>query len=229
MKCPRGIPRSSTSVRRRAMKRSARCWRNYGPVGMRTRSACAGALATSIAMFTARSTPPRGSYRSAPSPSAWNRRRAGRWSTWPCGPAAAGLNFSDVLKALGLYPGLPEGRVPLGIECSGRISAVGQDVDRFRVGDEVVGIAPFSLGAYVIAPVVYVALKPNHLSFEEAATIPIAFLTAHYALNHLGRLAAGERVLIHSATGGVGLAAVQLARRVGAEVFATAGTTEKRE
>jgi len=143
--------------------------------------------------------------------------------------AAAGLNFSDVLKALGLYPGLPEGRVPLGIECSGRISAVGQDVDRFRVGDEVVGIAPFSLAVYVIVPVVYVAPKPDRLSFEEAATVPIAFLTAHYALNHLGRLAAGERVLIHSATGGVGLAAVQLARRVGAEVFATAGTAEKRE
>ena len=143
--------------------------------------------------------------------------------------AAAGVNFSDVLKALGLYPGLPAGRVPLGIECSGRISAVGPDVDRFRMGDEVVGIAPFSLGAYVIAPAAYVASKPDHLSFEEAATIPIAFLTAHYALNHLGRLAAGERVLIHSATGGVGLAAVQLARRVGAEVFATAGTAEKRE
>ncbi len=73
------------------------------------------------------------------------------------------------------------------------------------------------------------ALKPPQLSFEEAATLPIAFLTASYALDHLAHLSAGERVLIHSATGGVGLAAVQLARRVGAEIFATAGTPEKRE
>jgi NADPH:quinone reductase-like Zn-dependent oxidoreductase/acyl carrier protein len=66
------------------------------------------------------------------------------------------------------------------------------------------------------------------LTFEEAATLPVAFLTAHYALNQLGRLARGERVLIHAATGGVGLAAIQLARAAGAEIFATAGTEEKR-
>ena len=72
------------------------------------------------------------------------------------------------------------------------------------------------------------APKPPLISFEEAATIPIAFLTAAYALEDLGRLAAEERVLIHSASGGVGLAALQLARRTGALVFATAGTTEKR-
>ena len=73
------------------------------------------------------------------------------------------------------------------------------------------------------------AIKPARLSFEQAATLPIAFLTAHYALEYQGRLAPGERVLIHSASGGVGLAAIQLARRAGATVFATAGTPEKRE
>ncbi len=142
---------------------------------------------------------------------------------------AAALNFSDVLKALGLYPGLPEGPVPLGIECSGRVVAVGSGVEDFRSGDEVIAIAPFSFSSFLTLPAQTVAHKPAHLSFEEAATIPIAFLTAEYALNYMGRLTEGERVLIHSATGGVGLAAFQLARKAGAEIFATAGNPEKRE
>jgi NADPH:quinone reductase-like Zn-dependent oxidoreductase/SAM-dependent methyltransferase len=142
---------------------------------------------------------------------------------------AAGLNFSDVMKALGLYPGLPEGPVPLGIECSGRIASVGEGVDGFEPGDDVLAIAPFSFGSFVTTDAHLVGKKPPGLSFEEAATVPIAFLTARYALDHLGRLDEGERVLIHSASGGVGLAAIQLAHRAGAEVFATAGTREKRD
>ncbi|MGO9463278.1 MAG: SDR family NAD(P)-dependent oxidoreductase [Isosphaeraceae bacterium] len=142
---------------------------------------------------------------------------------------AAALNFSDVMKALGLYPGLPDGPVPLGIECAGRVSAVGEGVEGIALGDEVVALAPFSFGNYATTYFPLVAKKPEHLSFEEATTIPIAFLTAHYALSYLARIEAGERVLIHAATGGVGLAAIQLARRVGAEVFATAGSPEKRD
>jgi polyketide synthase 12/epothilone polyketide synthase D len=142
---------------------------------------------------------------------------------------AAGLNFSDVMKALGIYPGLGDGPVPLGAECSGRIAAVGEGVHDLRVGDEVLAVAPFAFGSHVTTRAELAALKPPQISFEEAATLPIAFLTASYALDHLGHLAAGERVLIHSATGGVGLAAVQCARRVGAEIFATAGTPEKRD
>jgi acyl transferase domain-containing protein len=141
---------------------------------------------------------------------------------------AAALNFSDVMKALGIYPGLPDGPIPFGAECSGRIAAVGAGVDGLCVGDEVMAVAPFSFGSHVTTRAELVALKPPRISFEEAATIPIAFLTAAYALEDLGRLGAGERVLIHSASGGVGLAALQLARRAGALVFATAGTTEKR-
>jgi polyketide synthase 12/epothilone polyketide synthase D len=141
---------------------------------------------------------------------------------------AAGLNFSDVMKALGIYPGLGAGPVPLGAECSGRISAVGSGVEGSSVGDEVVAVAPFSFGSHVTTRAELVAPKPPAFSFEEAATLPIAFLTASYALEHLAQLSAGERVLIHSATGGVGLAAIQLARRVGAAIFATAGTPEKR-
>ncbi|HTU20951.1 MAG TPA: type I polyketide synthase [Gemmataceae bacterium] len=142
---------------------------------------------------------------------------------------AAGLNFSDVLKALGIYPGLGDGPLPLGAECSGRISAIGEGVNDFRIGDEVLAVAPFSFGSHVVTRAELAVPKPPRWSFEEAATLPIAFLTAAYALEHLGHLSAGERVLIHSATGGVGLAAVQLARRAGAEIFATAGTPEKRD
>lgn len=142
--------------------------------------------------------------------------------------AAAGLNFSDVMKALSIYPGLPAGPIPMGIECSGTVSRVAADVEHVQVGAEVIAVAPFSFGAFTTTSATMVAPKPSNLSFEEAATIPVAFLTAHYALDYLGRLAEGERVLIHAATGGVGLAAIQLARQAGAEVFATAGTPEKR-
>jgi acyl transferase domain-containing protein/acyl carrier protein len=142
---------------------------------------------------------------------------------------AAGLNFSDVMKVLGLYPGLAPGPVPLGAECAGRITAIGAGVEGLHVGDEVLAVAGFSFGSHVVTRAELVYHKPERLTFAEAATLPIALLTANYALEYLGRLTAGERVLIHSAAGGVGLAAVQLVRRAGGEVFATAGTPEKRE
>jgi acyl transferase domain-containing protein/acyl carrier protein len=139
---------------------------------------------------------------------------------------AAGLNFLDVLVALGALPSDPPS---LGGECAGRIARVGEGVDDLTVGQEVVALAPWSFGRFAIAQRSLVALKPAHLSFEEATTIPVAFLTAYYALHHVARLMPGERVLIHAASGGVGLAAVQIARRIGAEIFATAGSPEKRE
>jgi acyl transferase domain-containing protein/NAD(P)-dependent dehydrogenase (short-subunit alcohol dehydrogenase family)/acyl carrier protein len=148
---------------------------------------------------------------------------------------AAGLNFIDVLKAMGVYPGLdPADGVALGGECAGRVVAVGAGVESFRPGDEVVAVTPSfrkvsMLASVVTAPAAFVAPKPPHLTFEEAATVPLVFLTAHYALHELARLGEGERVLIHAASGGVGLAAVQLARRAGARVIATAGSPEKRE
>jgi acyl transferase domain-containing protein len=139
---------------------------------------------------------------------------------------ATGLNFRDVLNVLNLYPGDPG---PLGGECAGEIVAVGPGAERFKPGDEVVALAPASFASHVITLVDFVAPKPNHLSFEEAATIPICFLTVQHALQRLGRMQPGERVLIHAATGGVGLAAIQIARQVGAEIFATAGSPKKRE
>ena len=142
---------------------------------------------------------------------------------------ATGLNFMNVMGAMGICPGYPRGVGPLGIECAGVVVRVGEDSMGFQPGDEVSAIAFESLASHAIADARLVVKKPAGLSFEEAASIPIAFVTAYYALHHLGRLQAGERVLIHSATGGVGLAAIQLAKRAGAEIFATAGNLEKRE
>jgi amino acid adenylation domain-containing protein len=138
---------------------------------------------------------------------------------------AAGLNFRDVMNAMGLYPGGP---IPLGAECAGRIASVGEGVRGLEVGDEVLAVAPASLATFAVTDADLVVSKPADLSFEEAATIPIAFLTSYYALHHLARLRRGERVLIHAAAGGVGLAAVQIAQMLGAEIFATAGSDEKR-
>ncbi len=139
---------------------------------------------------------------------------------------AAGLNFRDVLNALAMYPGEAG---PLGWECAGTVASVGQGVNDLKIGDGVVAVAPGAFSNFVIAHAALAARKPDNISVAEAATIPGAFLTAFYTLVHLAQLSAGEKVLIHSAAGGVGLAAVQLALRAGAEVFATAGSEEKHE
>lgn len=156
------------------------------------------------------------------------------WRRTPPGPGqveievtAAGLNFSDVLKAMGAYPGA-HGPVPLGIECAGRITAVGEGVEGRHVGDPVMAVTTSGLAAYVTTEARLVASRPAGLTDQQAATTPVAFLTAVYGLEYLARLRKGEKVLIHSATGGVGLAALMVARRRGAEVFATAGTEDKR-
>jgi acyl transferase domain-containing protein/acyl carrier protein len=138
----------------------------------------------------------------------------------------AALNFRDVLNALGVYQG---DAGPLGNECVATVVAVGRGVEHLKVGDDVFGMAPGTFRSYVTAPAGPLIVKPPSLSDEDAAAIPIAFLTADFALNTLGRMRPGERVLIHAAAGGVGLAAVALARRAGAEIFATAGSREKHE
>jgi acyl transferase domain-containing protein/NADPH-dependent curcumin reductase CurA len=135
----------------------------------------------------------------------------------------AALNFADVLKITGLLPDKP-----FGMECAGTIVRTGSAVVNFEPGDEVVAVGPDSFRSRVIRDARFVARKPARLSWREAATIPAAFITAWYALDRIGRLKRGDRVLIHAASGGVGLAAVQIARARGAEVFATAGNPEKR-
>lgn len=138
----------------------------------------------------------------------------------------AGLNFRDVLNALGMYQGDPG---PLGGECSGRVVRVGEGVTEYKAGDAVVCLAGGSFAKYVVTPVAACVPLPDDLSFEHGASLPVTFLTAHFGLHHLARIKPGDRVLIHAAAGGVGLAAVQVALRAGAEVYGTAGSPEKRD
>ncbi len=138
---------------------------------------------------------------------------------------ATGIGFRDVLNTLGMYPGGGE----LGGECAGIITAIGAGVENVKVGDAVLAFALGSFASFVNTPAHFVAQKPAKLSFAEAATIPSAFLTTQYCLRHLAKMKAGDRVLIHAAAGGVGLAAIQLATQAGAEIFATAGSPAKRE
>ncbi|MFL5909184.1 MAG: SDR family NAD(P)-dependent oxidoreductase [Gaiellaceae bacterium] len=134
------------------------------------------------------------------------------------GVRAAGLNFRDVLIALGMYPG----EAPIGSEGAGQITEVGSQVTDLRVGDRVMGLMPDAFGPVAVADHRMVARMPEEWSFVQGAAMPIVFLTAYYALFDLAGLKEGERVLVHAGAGGVGMAAVQLARHAGAEVFATA-------
>lgn len=140
----------------------------------------------------------------------------------------AGLGFSDGMKALGLYPAAPGEKPVLGLECAGQVVAVGEGVEGLQVGQEVFGLAAGSLGAYATVPAYQVMGRPQRLSAEQAATVTMAFTTAWHALHEVARIQRGERVLIHCGASGVGLAAVQLARQAGAEVFATTSSPEKR-
>lgn len=141
---------------------------------------------------------------------------------------AAGLNFLDVLKVLGIYPGMDRSKIEIGRECAGRIVAIGADVEGLHVGQAVIAVAPYCFANRVVTNAEFVVPMPLNLAFHEAATIPAVFMTVYWALHHVARLRRDERILIHAATGGTGLAAVQYAQFVGAEIFATAGNDEKR-
>ncbi|WP_156107367.1 type I polyketide synthase, partial [Streptomyces violaceusniger] len=132
---------------------------------------------------------------------------------------AAGLNFRDVLNALGMYPGEAG---PLGGEGAGVVTEVGSAVTDLAPGDPVMGIFGGSFGPVAITDRRVVARVPESWTFEQAASTPIVFLTAYYAMVDLAGLEAGQSVLVHSAAGGVGMATLQLARHLGAEVFGTA-------
>jgi NADPH:quinone reductase-like Zn-dependent oxidoreductase/acyl carrier protein len=137
---------------------------------------------------------------------------------------AAGVNFRDVLNVLGMYPG--DGGVP-GAEAAGLVTAIGPGVSSLAVGDAVMGV--FGGGAFgpsAVSDHRLLTLIPAGWSFVQAATVPVAFATAFYALVDLAGLRAGESVLIHAGAGGVGMAAVQIARHLGAEVFATASPSK---
>jgi len=128
---------------------------------------------------------------------------------------AAGLNFRDVLIALGLYPG----QEPIGGEGAGVVVEVGSEVEDLAPGDRVVGIVPEAFATLARGDRATLARVPSGWSFEQAAAIPVVFLTAAHGLYDLADLQAGERVLIHAGAGGVGMAAIGLARLRGAEVY----------
>ncbi|WP_434093298.1 SDR family NAD(P)-dependent oxidoreductase, partial [Streptomyces humidus] len=132
---------------------------------------------------------------------------------------AAGVNFRDVLNSLGMYPGPAR---DFGLEGAGVITEVGPGVTGLTVGDRVMGMFPAAYGPVAVADARTVARMPDGWTFAQAATVPIVFLTAYYALVDLGGVTEGRTVLVHAAAGGVGTAATQLARHLGAEVYATA-------
>ncbi|WP_139140993.1 type I polyketide synthase, partial [Streptomyces oceani] len=131
---------------------------------------------------------------------------------------AAGLNFRDVLISLGMYPGAAN----MGNEGAGTVLETGPGVTGLAVGDRVMGLIPGAFGPLAVVDRRLVTRVPDGWTFEQAATTPMVFLTAYYALRDLGALEPGERVLVHAAAGGVGMAAVRLARHLGAEVYGTA-------
>ena len=139
---------------------------------------------------------------------------------------ATGLNFRDVLNVLGRYPGDPG--LP-GVEFAGVVERVGPGVEELAPGDRVMGMHLGMFARWATVPIRTVVRAPAALDLAEAAAIPVAFLTAVWALEHVARLQPGERVLIHAGTGGVGQAAIQVARAAGAEIFTTAGSEWKRQ
>ncbi|GJE18477.1 L-threonine 3-dehydrogenase [Methylobacterium marchantiae] len=145
---------------------------------------------------------------------------------------ATGLNFRDVLWALSMLPEeiLEDGFAGprLGLEVAGRVVSVGKGAAAFKVGDPVVAFAQSGFSTHIVVPELVVAPSPPGLDPQAAATVPVAFLTAYYSLVSCARLRRGEWVLVHGGAGGVGLAALQIAKLKGARVIATAGSREKR-
>jgi NADPH:quinone reductase-like Zn-dependent oxidoreductase len=136
---------------------------------------------------------------------------------------AAGINFADTMARVGLYPDAPKPPCVLGYEIAGEVESVGEGVTDYKVGDRVVAGTRFGgQASLVTVPAGQVLRLPERLSFEQGAAIPVNYSTAYCGLVVMGGVKEGERTLIHAAAGGVGTAAVQIARMRGAEVFGTA-------
>lgn len=154
---------------------------------------------------------------------------------------AFALNFRDLMIAMNMYPATPGVPSIMGSDYAAEVLAVGEGVTEFKPGDGVIALSAGSLTPEggVMADSHFCAIsnisarqavhKARNLSYEQAAGIPTVYLTSYYALQHVARVQPGERVLIHTATGGVGLSALQVAKWLGAEIYATAGSPKKRE
>lgn len=142
---------------------------------------------------------------------------------------AAGLNFRDILIGLGIYYDPPGVTTTMGTDYSGIVTEVGENIKNFKQGDEVLFFSTENFKAYQIAEDYNVIKKPKNISWEAAAAIPTAYMTSYYSLKYVASVRPGKRVLIHTATGGVGLSAIEICRWLGAEIFVTAGTEKKRD
>src|SRR5699024_5020882 len=143
---------------------------------------------------------------------------------------AAGVNFADVMHRRGTYPSGPSPPYVPGFEVAGVVDSAGSDVGPFDIGDRVVSYITGGTGGYAeyaLVKPVHTFHVPDSVSLHEAVAVPVQFLTAHNCLFEWGGLDESDRVLIHAAAGGVGTAAIQLAREAGAEVFGTASTDAK--
>ncbi|MDG5481777.1 sulfolipid-1 biosynthesis phthioceranic/hydroxyphthioceranic acid synthase [Mycolicibacterium gadium] len=143
--------------------------------------------------------------------------------------SASSINFADVLLAMGRFPSF-EGYLPQpGMDFAGVVTAVGPGVTDHHIGDRVGGVADGCWRTFITCDANLAVKLPAGLSDEQAAAVTTAHATAWYGLHDLARMAADDKVLIHSAMGGVGQAAVAIARAAGAEIFATAGSPERRQ
>jgi NADPH:quinone reductase-like Zn-dependent oxidoreductase len=140
---------------------------------------------------------------------------------------AAGINFADTMARVGLYPDAPKPPCVMGYEVAGEIESLGEGVSDFAAGDRVMAGTRFGGQAEMVTvPADQVLPLPERLSFEQGAAFPVNYGTAYAALIVMGSLRQGDRVLIHAAAGGVGIAATQIARNVGAEIFGTASPSK---
>lgn len=145
---------------------------------------------------------------------------------------AVGINFADLLQRMGIYPGTPRPPFIPGLEVSGVIASAPSSpqplASSFPIGARVVALASFNAYAERVAvPAGMVFPLPDAMAFEEAAAIPVNYLTAYHSMFHMGNLQPGDRILIHGAAGGVGVAAVQLARARQLVIFGTAGSSKQ--
>ena len=140
---------------------------------------------------------------------------------------AAGINFAETMARVGLYPDAPKPPCVLGYEVAGEVESVGEGVEDLKVGDRVVAGTRFGGHAELVAVPAEQALSfPADWSFEQATAVPVNYATAYVALITMGGLREGDRVLIHAAAGGVGTAAVQIAKGIGSEIFGTASAAK---
>src|SRR3984885_6368835 len=140
---------------------------------------------------------------------------------------ASGVNFADIMARQGLYPDAPKPPAILGYEIAGTVESVGEGVTSWRVGDRVIAGTRFrGFAELAVVGQDDVLALPDALSFEEGAAIPVVYGTAYAAVVRLGNVQRGDWILIHAAAGGVGIAATQLAHRLGARIFGTASKTK---